>query len=159
MLKVLFVCMGNICRSPTVEGVIRQQLQAAGLDKRIQVDSAGTHAYHVGEPPDARACKAALKRGYDISTLRARQVKDVDFLSFDLILAMDRENLALLRQACPSNLYHRVGLFLDYAPDLGTDEVPDPYYGDAEGFKTVLDLAEQGGRGLIEALKKRLPPD
>jgi protein-tyrosine phosphatase len=122
----------------------------------VEVDSAGTHGYHVGEPPDGRTRKVAAKRGYDLSGLRARRVKDADFLRFDLILAMDRENLALLRQACPADQQHRLGLFLEYALDIDDDEVPDPYYGGPEGFERVLDLVEAGAVGLTESVRRRL---
>lgn len=155
VVKILFVCMGNICRSPTAEGVARICIEKAGLSGHFELDSAGTHAYHVGEPPDTRAQKAAKGRGYDLSGLRARQVKAADFLRFDRILAMDRDNLALLMQACPPDQQHRLALFLDFGSDPGVREVPDPYYGGSEGFEYVLDLAEDASRGLIEALRPR----
>jgi protein-tyrosine phosphatase len=154
-VSILLVCMGNICRSPTAEGVVRAQVLKAGLANRIELDSAGTHGYHVGEPPDVRTQKAAAKRGYDLSGLRARRVKDADFLRFDLILAMDRDNLALLRQACPADQQHRLALFLAYASGIDQDEVPDPYYGGPEGFERVLDLIEAGAIGLIDTLRQR----
>lgn len=154
-VKILFVCMGNICRSPTAEGVARVTIERAGLSAHFELDSAGTHAYHVGEPPDARAQKAAKARGYDLSGLGARQVRAADFLRFDRILAMDRDNLALLKQACPPEFQHRLGLFLEYGSDPGVREVPDPYYGGADGFEYVLELAEDASRGLIEALGPR----
>lgn len=156
MIRILMVCMGNICRSPTAEGVLRSHIEKAGLGHVVEVDSAGTHGYHVGEPPDVRTRKVAAKRGYDLSGLRARRVKDVDFLRFDLILAMDRDNLALLRQACPADQQHRLGLFLEYALDIDDDEVPDPYYGGPEGFERVLDLVEAGAAGLTETVRRRL---
>jgi protein-tyrosine phosphatase len=146
--------MGNICRSPTAEGVVRAYVERAGLDKDVEVDSAGTHAYHVGEAPDPRSRKAAAERGYELGQLRARRVTTADFLRFDYILAMDRDNLAMLRKACPAEEQHRLGLFLDHAR-ADEDEVPDPYYGGPEGFERVLDLIEDGATGLIEVLRQR----
>lgn len=142
MKRVLFVCMGNICRSPTAEGVARALAEKAGVAQHFEFDSAGTHSYHIGEPPDRRAREAAARRGYDLSPLRARQVEAADFLRFDLILAMDRHNLQLLRHACPAEHRGKLKLFLEFAPELGVDEVPDPYYGGPEGFDEVLDLVE-----------------
>jgi len=153
VVRILFVCMGNICRSPTAEGVARATIERAGLSAYFEFDSAGTHAYHVGEPPDARAQKTATARGYDLSSIRARQVRAADFLRFDRILAMDRDNLALLTQACPKDLRHRLGLFLDYGSNPDLREVPDPYYGGTDGFEHVLGLAEDATRGLIEAFR------
>ncbi|WP_269209236.1 low molecular weight protein-tyrosine-phosphatase [Chromobacterium vaccinii] len=138
--SILFVCHGNICRSPTAEGVMRKRLAATGWSGRIRLDSAGTHGYHVGEPPDARSMRAAAGRGYDLSTQRARQVADGDFSAFDLILAADRHNLDDLRRRCPEELSDRLHLMLE---PLGQDrEVPDPYYGGDRGFEQVLDLLE-----------------
>lgn len=151
MTKVLFVCMGNICRSPTVEGVARALIKGAGLDDRFELDSAGTHDYHVGESPDRRSQQAAMKRGYDLSDLRARQVVQDDFHYFDKILAMDHRNLAALRDFCPSHLQHKLELFLNYADGFEEEEVPDPYYGGVAGFEHVLNMAEDGVRGLIAA--------
>jgi protein-tyrosine phosphatase len=148
--------MGNICRSPTAEGVVRAHVERAGLADRVELDSAGTHAYHVGEPPDPRSQKAAARRGYDLSRLRARRVKEADFLRFDLILAMDRDNLSLLVKACPEEHQGKLQLFLDFARECGRDEVPDPYYGGPEGFDHVLDLAEAAAAGLLEFLRQ--PP-
>ena len=141
--------MGNICRSPTAEGVVRVLAARAGASALLQVDSAGTHGAHEGELPDQRARKAAASRGYDLSGLRARRVKIQDFDRFDLILAMDRQNLASLSRSCPSEHLSKLGLFLDYAGALASDEVPDPYYGGPEGFEKVLDLCEEGARGLV----------
>lgn len=146
--------MGNICRSPMAEGVVRVQAERAGLSSILEVDSAGTHAYHEGEPPDQRARKVAAIRGYDLSGLRARRVKDQDFSRFDRILAMDRQNLEFLRRSCPKENLSRLGLFLDFADGLAPDEVPDPYYGGIEGFEKVLDLCEQGARSLIESIAR-----
>ncbi|KMN34879.1 hypothetical protein VI26_13175 [Chromobacterium sp. LK1] len=132
--------MGNICRSPTAEGVMRAKLRAAGLDARIEVESAGTHGYHVGEAPDRRTCQAAQRRGYDLSGLRGRQVAAEDFARFDWILAADRQNLALLNAKCPPSYRGKLHLLLEPLP--GGQEVPDPYYGGADGFDRVLDLVE-----------------
>lgn len=154
MIRVLVVCMGNICRSPTAEGVLRTHIERAGLNGVVEVDSAGTHAYHVGEPPDPRSRKVAASRGYDLTQLRARRVAAADFLRFDYILAMDRDNLTMLREACPDEEQHRLGLFLDYAKALAEDEVPDPYYGGPDGFERVLDLIEDGAAGLVEQLRQ-----
>lgn len=145
--------MGNICRSPTAEGVVRAHVERAGLKGLVEVDSAGTHAYHVGEPPDPRSQKAAAKRGYELAHLRARRVAAADFLRFDYILAMDRDNLSVLREACPDEERHRLGLFLDHAKSIEEQEVPDPYYGGPEGFERVLDLIEEGAAGLIKRLQ------
>lgn len=151
-MKILFVCLGNICRSPTVEGVARAlaQREAGHLD--LTFDSAGTADYHIGAPPDLRSQKAALSRGYDLSTLRARQVKSRDFHDFDLLLAMDEANLQDLRALAPSGKRDRARLFLSYWPEATHVAVPDPYYGDGQGFETVLDLAEHGARGMFRAL-------
>jgi len=151
-LRIVFVCMGNICRSPTAEAVMRTMVERTGLTQRCELDSAGTHAYHVGNPPDRRSQLAAKQRGYDLSGLRARQVDESDFVLFDLILAMDRDNLALLEQSCPPGQRHKLGLLLDYAEGCGEEEVPDPYYGGPEGFGHVLDLTEAAARGLIDRL-------
>ena len=150
MISVLLVCAGNICRSPTAEGVVRHLLHEQVLGDRIEVDSAGMQAYHVGEAPDRRAQRAAAKRGYDISGLRARQVGPEDFLHFDLILAMDRSCLAALQRICPSACKAHLGLFMDQAKDFADDEVPDPYYGSAEAFDQVLDMIEDAARGLVD---------
>ncbi len=152
-MKLLFVCMGNICRSPTAEGVVRVHLERAGLLDRVEIDSAGTHGYHVGNPPDRRAQEAARARGYDLSGLRARKVAGADFVRFDRILAMDRDNLTLLREACPPEHRHKLQLFLDYADNFSEDEVPDPYYGGTAGFEHVLDLVEDAARGLVVRLR------
>jgi protein-tyrosine phosphatase len=152
-MRVLFVCMGNICRSPTAEGVFRHALQLHG-DKSIEIDSAGTHAYHTGEPPDRRAIAAAQRRGIDLSGLRARQVADEDFARFDLILAMDRDNLDLLQRRAPAHSQERIKLVMEFAPDAYTREVPDPYYGGAKGFEEVLVLLEKAAQGLLRELRK-----
>lgn len=152
--RVLFVCMGNICRSPTAEGVFRHLVGQQGLAAKIIIDSAGTHDYHIGDPPDARSQAAAARRGYDLSGLRARQVARDDFTTFDYILAMDEANLGLLRQQCPQDYRDRLKLFLEFADDGALREVPDPYYGGAQGFERVLDLVEQAARGLLREIIK-----
>jgi protein-tyrosine phosphatase len=154
---VLMVCMGNICRSPTAEGVLRARLKAAGLHDRVEVDSAGTHGYHVGDPPDRRSQNHALQRGYDLSGLRARRVSEADFERFDLILAMDEDNLQWLKDECPSALHGRLGLLVAHCCGAHGGIVPDPYYGDANGFERVLDLVEDACDGLVAHLAARLP--
>jgi protein-tyrosine phosphatase len=150
--RVLFVCLGNICRSPTAEGVFRHLLEQEAPELQIEVDSAGTADYHVGAPPDPRSQRAALRRGIDLSEARARQVTLEDFTRFDLILAMDRSNLHTLEAIRPERSDARLQLFLEYAPDVGRLEMPDPYYGGASGFEEVLDLAAAASRGLLAAL-------
>ena len=147
--------MGNICRSPTAEGVLRTLVARDGLAAYFEIDSAGTHGYHVGAPPDARSRKAALERGYDLSQLRARRVNELDFKHFDRILSMDRENLSLLQRACPDEHRHKLGLFLECAENRDEDEVPDPYYGGEDGFEHVLDLIEDAARGLIAQMSTK----
>lgn len=156
MVKVLFVCMGNICRSPTAHGVFRDLVRKEGLDGQVEIDSAGTHAYHVGNPPDQRAQQTAYARGLDLSDLRARQVNPGDFAIYDYILAMDEENLTLLEAQCPAEYRERLRLFLDFAPDQGVSEVPDPYYGGEKGFEYVFDLVAAASRGLLADIKGRL---
>ncbi len=153
-VSILFVCMGNICRSPTAEGVFRRLVQSAGLEHKLLIDSAGTHAYHIGSVPDARASAAAGKRGYDLSALRGRQVSEQDFHAFDYILAMDRENLSNLQNICPSEHVGKVSLFLEFSANFSEREVPDPYYGGAQGFEHVLDLVEDAARGLLQKLER-----
>ena len=155
MVKVLFVCMGNICRSPTAKGVFEDLLRREGLDARLEVDSAGTHAYHAGSAPDARAQAAARRRGIDISGQSARQVQGGDFEYFDYILAMDRENLALLQEMCPPHFAHKLSLMLEYAPHLELEEVPDPYYGNSSGFERVLDMVLEASEGLLRDIRAR----
>lgn len=152
MIKVLFVCMGNICRSPTAEAAFRSQVEAAGLAKEIHIDSVGTHDYHVGAAPDRRAQTAAAERGYDLSHLRGRQVSLRDFSEFDYILAMDMDNLARLQARCPEQHAHKLGLFMEYSKNFLEREVPDPYYGGSAGFERVLDMVEDAGQGFIEHL-------
>ncbi len=147
--------MGNICRSPTAEGVFRQLLEQHGLADSVITDSAGTHAYHVGEPPDRRAQATAQNRGFDLSDIRARSVADDDFDHYDYIIAMDADNHANLLQRCPAEHQDKVDLFLSYAPELPITEVPDPYYGGAKGFENVFDMVEAASLGLIADIKKR----
>ncbi len=153
--SVLFVCLGNICRSPTAEAVFRAKAQRAGLAPRLTIDSAGTGEWHVGNPPDWRAIAHAAKRGYDLAPLRARQVSRADFARFDWILAMDRGNLADLERLRPRDYAGHLGLFLEVAPHLGRREVPDPYDGGADGFETVLDLVEAASVALVERLSRQ----
>jgi low molecular weight protein-tyrosine phosphatase len=178
--SVLMVCMGNICRSPTAEGVLRHLVREAGLEEAIHIDSAGTLDYHVGSPPDERSCAHARRRGYDLSRLRARQVEALDFERFDLILAMDRRNLEELRDACPPQHQHKLRRLMEFAPaghfdpstgsgqaklrtghfdklrtGMGQD-IRDPYYGGSEGFEAVLDHVEQACRGLLIHLRDAL---
>ena len=150
-VSVLFVCMGNICRSPTAEGVFRHFVNEAGLAEKIDVDSAGTHAFHVGEPPDRRASAAAERRGVSLADIKARRVADSDFERFDYIIAMDEDNQARLIDQAPDEYRGKVQLFLSYA-SASESEVPDPYYGGAAGFERVLDLVEEASRGLLETL-------
>lgn len=151
-MKILFVCLGNICRSPTAEGVFRALAGREAPRLALSADSAGTADYHVGAPPDRRTQQAALRRGYDLSALRARQVERADFGRFDLLLAMDESNLADLRSLAPAGAQARLALLLQYAPDAGRLDVPDPYYGTARDFDLVVDLVERGARGLLKAL-------
>ncbi len=153
-MKILFVCLGNICRSPTAEGVTRAIAGKEAPDLVLELDSAGTAAYHAGSAPDARTVAAAARRGYQISHLRARVVTAEDFAAFDLILAMDQENLAVLRKRAPVAAQQRLRLFLEFAPDQERREVPDPYYGGPNGFEDVLDLTEAAARGLLAHLRR-----
>lgn len=153
MTRLLMVCMGNICRSPMAQIVTLHLARAAGLASAVQVDSAGTHAGHVGEPPDPRARATLSQRGYAVGKNRSRKVAEQDFEHYDLILAMDQANLNDLRRACPTEHTHKLRLFLEFAPEADLREVPDPYYGNAQGFERVLDLCEAAARGLIGALQ------
>jgi len=150
--RVLFVCLGNICRSPTAEAVFRDLVRREALEHAIEADSAGTHAYHVGSAPDARTVAAARRRGIDMSRLRARVVEVADFERFDLLLAMDEQNYRHLLGMAPPERRERVRLFLEFAPRQERREVPDPYYGGATGFEDVLDLVEEAARGLLAEL-------
>ncbi len=153
-VSVLFVCMGNICRSPTAEGVFRHQVAEAGLDALFEIDSAGTHAYHVGEPPDRRAQAAATRRGVSLADIRARRVAAEDFERFHHIIAMDEDNLVMLHEQADAAHRDKIRLFLEFGSGPET-EVPDPYYGGAAGFERVLDLVEDASRGLLEVLRQR----
>lgn len=155
MVKVLFVCMGNICRSPTAHGVFEHMLREQDLVAAIEVDSCGTHAYHIGEPPDRRSQEVAEQRGIGLDHLRARRVEMSDFEYFDYILAMDRDNLSILASMCPSQHADKLGLFLDFAPSRSESEVPDPYYGGPKGFDIVLDMIEVASQGLLDDIRQR----
>ena len=156
MIRVLFVCMGNICRSPMAQGVLERRLNEEQLEDRVQVDSAGTHHYHVGAPPDRRGVAAARGRGIDIGGQRARPVRDDDFTEFDLILAMDSDNERELRAICPAGYGDRVQLVMDFAPDRREREIPDPYYVGGQGFEKVLDMLEQCMQQVLGELRDRL---
>ena len=156
MTRVLFVCLGNICRSPTAHGVFQHCVDQAGLSDLIQVDSAGTAAYHVGNSPDPRSMAAARQRGYDLSPLRARQAVEEDFEQFDYILAMDQSNLGNLQRLQPGHYAGHLGLFLEFAKQFDEVEVPDPYYGGDEGFGHVLDLVEAASEGLLAQIRREL---
>jgi protein-tyrosine phosphatase len=147
--------MGNICRSPTAEGVFRKKVQSAGALDRISIDSAGTHDYHIGKSPDRRAQHAASGRGYDLSELRGRQVGASDFLEFDYILAMDQENLTNLQRICPPQHQHKLRLFMTFSHRFSETEVPDPYYGGEQGFEQVLDMVEDAAAGLLATVLER----
>ena len=147
--------MGNICRSPTAEGVFARHVKEAGLEGSIVVDSAGTGDYHIGEPPDPRARKAAAQRGYDLSPLRARQVDKKDFADFDYVLAMDQENLRALGRGCPPEHAHKVKLFTEFCA-RGACPIPDPYAGGSQGFELVLDLVEDAAQGLLRHVRRQL---
>lgn len=153
MVKVLFVCLGNICRSPTAHGVFLTLLNDRGLTHLVEVDSAGTHAHHIGEGPDPRSRKVALTRGVDLSELRARKVRPADYIYYDYILAMDNENYTILCAECPAEHRAKIKLFLDFAIERLESEVPDPYYGGPQGFDHVLDLVEAASTGLLEDIK------
>lgn len=154
--SVLFVCLGNICRSPTAEGVFRAAAERAGLGARVRADSAGLGDWHVGLPPDKRAIQAARRRGYDLTAMRGRQVQVADFTRFEWILAMDDSNMRALTEMKPPDFGGHLGLLLDFAPELGLREVPDPYYGGPEGFDRVLDLVERGTAGLLAQVRTTL---
>lgn len=153
-ISVLFCCMGNICRSPTAEIVFRHYVKKAGLDDHFFIDSAGTHDYHIGDPPDTRSQRAAKQRGYDMSSLRGRQVDSNDFTRFDYVLAMDEANLSILQRLRPHDVRNHLGLFLDYATRHGEREVPDPYYGGNDGFERVLNMIEDAAEGLLNHIIK-----
>lgn len=157
--KVLFICMGNICRSPTAHGVFRQQLIEQGLMDVVEVDSAGTHAYHVGKQPDQRSMATAKLRGIDMGDLTARQIDCFDFEYYDYLLVADQDNFDLVHHDCPKEHRHKIGFILDYAKHSPVQEVPDPYYGGADGFERVFDLIEDACEGLIRDIQGRLVQD
>lgn len=150
--SVLFICTGNICRSPTAEGVFRALVARAGLEDRISTDSCGTHDYHIGDPPDSRACALAQRRGYDITGLRARQLVRTDFERFDLLIALDRGHERLLKRLAPRGTAEKVKLFMSYVPELKLTDVPDPYYGGTAEFEHALDLIERGAERLLASI-------
>jgi protein-tyrosine phosphatase len=154
MVRVLFVCLGNICRSPTAEGVFRKLVQQEKLEHHFEIDSAGTHAYHVGSPPDERAQAACLRREIDISGLRGRKAIAADIEKFDYVLAMDRENFENLIDICPPGQESRIRLFMAFAADRPEEEVPDPYFGGPSGFDRVLDMIEAAARGLLDDIRR-----
>jgi protein-tyrosine phosphatase len=154
--SVLFVCMGNICRSPTAHGVFRAMVAGEDLADVIAIDSAGTHAYHVGNEPDRRAQETARRRGVDLSDLVARRVSEEDFGRFDYVVAMDQENFLSLAEICPEEHREKIHLFMDFAPGMRTREVPDPYYGGAAGFERVFDLVEAAAQGLLDEIRGKL---
>lgn len=152
--RVLFVCLGNICRSPIAEGVFRKTVESRGLHRQFEIDSAGTGDWHIGSPPDRRAQRAAARQGVDLSGLRARQTSAADMAAFDYIIAMDRANYTSLTRLAGAQHRHKVHLFLDLSPDTDGDEVPDPYYGGDYGFDQALDLIEQACAGLLDHIVK-----
>ncbi len=154
-ISVLFVCMGNICRSPTAEGVFRAHVREQGLEDRIEIDSAGTHSYHIGKPPDTRAQLAANRRDIDLSDLRARQFRAEDFADFDYVLAMDQANYYDMKSLSDGEVPANFSLFLDYAEHYPEQEVPDPYYGGDRGFEHVLNLVEDASRGLLKHIRQQ----
>lgn len=158
MQKVLFVCLGNICRSPTAEGVFRRKVEARGLSERVQIDSAGTSNYHPGKAPDPRTCEAAARRGLDLTGLRARQITDEDFETFDWIVAMDESNLSNLQERCPPQHRSKLSLLLEHNPAAEVREVPDPYYGEEADFEYVLDLLEAEMKHLLDKVEGALKP-
>lgn len=155
MVKVLFVCMGNICRSPTAHGVFRALVEKEGLSQAVEIDSAGTHAYHVGSAPDRRAQATAQERGIDISDLVARRVEPDDFDLFDFVVAMDQDNYMSLSEICPDQHVDKIFMFMDFADHMRTREVPDPYYGGPSGFDRVFDLVEAASEGLLHQIRQR----
>jgi protein-tyrosine phosphatase len=155
-ISVLFVCTGNICRSPTAEGVLRKLTQCAELDEQILIESAGTISFHTGEAPDPRAQDSARKRGIDLGNLRARQINAHDFNTVDFLIALDRSHLEAMREQAPENCVAKICLLMDYAPQSDIDDVPDPYYGGTDGFEEVLDMIEIAATGLLQEIRKDL---
>ena len=154
--RILFICMGNICRSPTAEGVFRHQIAGAGLAEQVVIDSAGTHNYHPGEAPDRRSQRHAEQRGYDLSMIRARQLTDEDFHQFDLLLVMDWDNLALAESRCPPEHRRKLRRLTEFCTTLEATVVPDPYYDGEAGFEYVLDLIEDAGQGLLQHVRQKI---
>tara|TARA_B100000959_G_scaffold39947_2_gene39135 strand:+ start:4572 stop:5066 length:495 start_codon:yes stop_codon:yes gene_type:complete len=154
MVKVLFICLGNICRSPTAEGVFRSIVKDAGLSDEIKIDSVGTGSWHVGDPPDRRSQEAAARRGIDISHQRSRQISQDDIAEFDYLVVMDRSNIDNLDHLVPTNMMQKIYLFLEFAPRLNHSDVPDPYYGGPTGFDVVLDLIEEASKELLAHIRK-----
>jgi protein-tyrosine phosphatase len=155
-LKILFVCMGNICRSPTAEGVFRKKICDLGLSEKVHIDSAGTHNYHPNSPPDERSQYHALNRGYDLTNLRARHVQDNDFEDYDLLLTMDWDNRTLLEERCPLEHQHKIKNFAEFLHTTQASVIPDPYYGGEDGFEYVLDLIEEASDGLLKIVKEEV---
>lgn len=155
MIRVLFVCLGNICRSPTAEGVFRDLVRREGLHDHIGTDSCGTGGWHVGNPPDSRAVAESERRGIRLDDLRARQVRERDFGDFQYLLAMDRRNLASLQGMAPKPHLNKVHLMMDFAPELGISEVPDPYYGGPDGFRDVFDMIDAASKGLLDDIRTK----
>lgn len=155
-LSVLFICTGNICRSPTAQGIFEHKLAQAGLDRKVFVDSAGTHGFHVGNKPDARARRAAARRGFDLSRQRSRRIETHDFVRFDYVVGMDHANMAALHERCPAAHRDKLSLLLQFMPAAELEEVPDPYYGGSEGFERVLDLLDGAADALLEDVRRRL---
>jgi protein-tyrosine phosphatase len=153
-VSVLFICTGNICRSPTAEAIFRQRVAEAGLESRVTVDSAGTHNYHVGELPDRRAQLAAKRRGYDLSRQRARQMTPEDCQRYDYLIVMDSDNHQIVQAFCPEAGRRKLHRLLEFAPDIDEIDVPDPYYGGEAGFERVLDMIEAAADGLLRAIER-----
>lgn len=155
-ISVLFICSGNICRSPTAQGVFEHRVMQAGLREKVFVDSAGTHGFHVGSQPDTRAQRAATRRGFDLSSQRSRRVETEDFVNFDYLIGMDHDNIRALREVCPPEHHDKLSLFMQFVATADVVEVPDPYYGGTHGFERVLDLVEQASDALLEHVRTRL---
>lgn len=153
MIRVVFVCLGNICRSPTAEGVFRDLVAREGLSDQIETDSCGTSGWHHGDPPDSRAREEARRRGIDIEDLKSRETRNSDFTDFDFIIAMDRNNLDTLHVKCPPEYASKIHMFLSFAPDVGVTEVPDPYYGGPDGFSDVFDMIDAASNGLLQHIR------
>lgn len=154
--KILFICLGNICRSPTAQGVLQKKIIEAQLGDVLHIDSCGTGGWHVGQPPDDRTIEAAKERGYDLSELRARRLSADDYHKFDYMLAMDTRNLADVIKKAPGEYHGQIRLLLDFAPQFNMTEVPDPYHGGQDGFERVIELIEAASDGLLEEIQKEL---